>query len=179
MNYSLYTLTPSDTRLLEFVRGVYIDSFPADERRNFDLVIKLLDESDKFSIDILKRDDTPIGFITYWIFQDFAYVEHFAIDQSNRGGGAGSNAIKLLLDKIDLPVVLEVEKPETEDAVRRIRFYEKHNFKIWHDVEYIQPAYSPELNSIELKLMTAGELDLVIEAERVISTLHSHVYNVK
>ena len=179
MHYSLYTINPSETELLKFIRDVYTNSFPADERRDFDLVIKLLDESDKFSIDILKRDDTPIGFITYWVFKDFAYVEHFAIDENKRGGGAGSNAIKLLLEKIDLPVVLEVEKPESEDAVRRIRFYEKHNFKICHDIEYIQPAYSPELNSIELKLMTAGELDLVIEAERVISTLHSHVYNVK
>ena len=179
MAFSLEKISPDCTKLHDFISDVYHNSFPPAERRKFEHLIELHKDSKYFSIDILKKEYIPIGFISYWTFDDFVYIEHFAIDPGYRGTGAGSFALTSFLAKTPLPVVLEVEKPETEEAIRRIAFYQRLDFTLWDEVLYIQPPYSPELESLELKLMSFGEIDLMEKSVEVIKTLYKYVYNVE
>ena len=64
-------------------------------------------------------------------------------------------------------------------AIRRIAFYQRLDFTLWDEVLYIQPPYSPELESLELKLMSFGEIDLMEKSVEVIKTLYKYVYNVE
>ena len=80
--------------LLDLVEKTYTSSFPKEERRDFSLVRKLLEEDRRFEMYALLRDGIYVGFITGWQFESFVYVEHFAIDESVRNGGIGAKAMR-------------------------------------------------------------------------------------
>ena len=101
----------TDIEFLKFIERIYTESFPPDERRDFSDVIRLLEENDDFFIVLLSDENKAVGFISYWEWNDFSYVEHFAVDSSCRGSGYGATAMTELLKRINNPAVLEVEKP--------------------------------------------------------------------
>lgn len=125
----------------------------------------------------------PVGFITYWTFDGFVYVEHFAIDPAMRGRAYGSRTLKQLLRKLTPPhgqspsVVLEVEMPDTQEARRRIAFYERAGWVLWPDTGYIQPAYRPGGARVPMRLMATAGLDPSLH-QQVRDTLYRHVYRV-
>ena len=150
--------------LLDLVEKTYTSSFPEEERRDFSLVRKLLEEDS--------------GFITGWQFEGFVYAEHFAIDESARNGGIGAKAMTSFLALHEDPVVLEVEMPTEEMSKRRIGFYERLGFVLDHHV-YFQPPYRRGEALLEMRLMTHGELDLERSFKRVKTIIHQNVYGVK
>ena len=113
---------------LDLVEKTYTSSFPEEERRDFSLVRKLLEEDSRFEMYALLRDGIYVGFITGWQFEGFVYAEHFAIDESARNGGIGAKAMTSFLALHEDPVVLEVEMPTEEMSKRRIGFYERLGF---------------------------------------------------
>jgi len=50
--------------LLDLVEKTYTSSFPEEERRDFSLVRKLLEEDSRFEMYALLRDGIYVGFIT-------------------------------------------------------------------------------------------------------------------
>lgn len=141
---------------LDFIRSVYEKSFPCDERREFDLVIGLIEHQPNFHLLLIENDGIPVGILSYWIWDGLAYVEHFAIDSRVRGGGLGAQALQQLIEQLRLPIILEVEKPEDELSRRRISFYRRLGFTLWPEHHYIQPAYDPGKQALPLLLMTHG-----------------------
>lgn len=146
------------------VRTLYEEAFPVEERREWSprpAGLKLyvaLDDADEFQ-----------GFITTWLLPgDVTYVEHFAIHPKLRGHGVGGEIIDALLGN----VILEVELPETQEARRRIGFYERHGFAAATECEYVQPPYAPGLPSVPMLLMCRGNID----AEKTAHLLHTIVY---
>ena len=55
--------------LLDLVEKTYTSSFPEEERRDFSLVRKLLEEDSRFEMYALLRDGIYVGFITGWQFR--------------------------------------------------------------------------------------------------------------
>lgn len=136
---------------------IYIESFPPEERREWsDIVCKAEDENHPLTFNVVRRNGKGVGFITAWSLPEVTYVEHFAINPAERGGGIGSKAIAALVTKSDRPVVLEVELPSVgEDARRRIEFYKRCGFVAHEAFEYVQPPYAPGLSEVPLMLMTS------------------------
>ena len=64
------------------IEHIYLDSFPAEERRPLDSWWTLLDDEESLMTLHLVEDTSGnvIGFITCWHLDGFVYVEHFAID---------------------------------------------------------------------------------------------------
>ena len=157
---------------------IYNEAFPPEERREWDDIVKRSASADSpmefFNVMYRGR---KAGLITCWRFEDFDYVEHFAVDPKLRGRGVGAAAIEALAAMSagrGVPVVLEVELPETgRDAVRRIGFYERCGFKAHKDFKYVQPPYGPGLPEVELMLMTCGPK---VDLDKVTDVLHSQVY---
>lgn len=115
------------------------------------------------------------GFITYWTFDSFVYVEHFAVGEKVRGGGLGGKALQEFRKMMARPVVLEVERPGSNDmADRRIAFYRRNGFHTIDSYEYMQPPYAPRLPEVPLLLM-CDTPDAVSPAE-IDATLRCHVY---
>lgn len=79
-------LTPlqSGNPCLSEVVSLYEKAFPLEERRPTDEWLEKNSSSDLFTINLLESDGQTLGFITIWQFEDFAYVEHFAVDEKQR-----------------------------------------------------------------------------------------------
>ncbi len=167
----------SDARLA-WVEATYNDSFPESERRDFSLVRRLLEEQPAFKLYLaLVNEEQYVGFITFWHFGLFVYVEHFAIDSSVRNGGLGSLVMKEQLSLINVPVVLEVELPDEELNRRRIGFYERLGF-VLDDHPYRQPPYRRGEEWLDMRLMTCGKLGMEPSFEEIKKVIYKEVYNV-
>lgn len=118
------------------------------------------------------------GFLTAWDFNDFIYLEHFAIDEAARNGGIGGKALKQFLASCRVPIVLEVEIPTDDLSKRRIGFYERLGFQLDTHL-YYQPPYRQGGPTLEMRLMTYGDLPLSASFEAVKTTLYKNVYGVQ
>lgn len=168
----------SDHFLLNQIERTYVDSFPEEERRDFLLVRELIDTNPLFTMIALLHVGAYIGFISYWTFEGFRYIEHFSIDPAARNGGFGGRALKKLLAQEDKPVVLEVELPADEWSRRRVSFYERLGF-ILDDQPYYQPSYhDPQDPPLEMRLMTWGDLSLKQSFTQIVRQIHATVYGV-
>lgn len=175
----LVPVANNDDKVMSYIRQIYDESFPIDERRDFNEVKVLLQSRAEFVLYLIESDGKEVGFISSWEFPDFIYVEHFAIDPSCRGGGYGAETLQCFLSDVTKPVVLEVERPEDDFSRRRIAFYERVGFKLWGEIAYIQPPYDTTRKPLDLLLMTFGDIDLSSTFKLVNTTLHREVYGVK
>lgn len=159
----------------DFIRclELYHQAFPPDERRPTDALTALLAQQ-AFSFYTISLNKNLAGFITCWNFSQFAFIEHFAIFPEMRSAGTGSLALQKILHKQTLPVILEVELPDSTEAVKRIRFYKKNGFHILSK-QYIQPAYSREKKPVEAWLMGNQQLSS-LQLYNFVKHLHTEVY---
>ncbi|MCC8172209.1 MAG: GNAT family N-acetyltransferase [Parabacteroides sp.] len=171
-------ITSPDDALLEEVERTYLAAFPPEERRDFAGLKTLIYPDSPFTVQAFLIEGEYAGFITYWNLDDFYYVEHFAIDEVVRNGGIGGKALKQFLGRCDMPVVLEVERPENEISRRRIGFYERSGFRL-DTHPYRQPPYRSGGEWLDLYLMTYGKLDMDRMYDVVKERLYKQVYRVK
>ena len=130
-------------------------AFPYEERRDF------LDQKECLTNNYFKffeifDNETDVGFITLWLFEEFVFIEHLAIDEEKRAGGYGSKTIGLIKGIYKKPIILEAEAPETDQQIKRIRFYNRQGFKM-NDYEYEQPSYHGG-EGVPLKILSYPEL---------------------
>lgn len=155
------------------LRQLYEGAFPAEERREWTGIVQPTDPSGPRLFTITHNGHIA-GMLTWWDFDKFVYIEHFAVDTAKRGVGIGGVALDIFKQTVGgRPVVLEVE-PEDDGGIahRRIAFYRRHGFEILTR-KYIQPPYSPGLPSVPLYIMSTA---LDIESETVIEKLYTKVY---
>ena len=130
-------------------------AFPLEERRDYiDQQECMNDERFKF-LEIFD-DAQAVGFTALWDLDGFLFVEHIAIDSDKRSGGYGSKTIELIKTTFNKPVILEAEAPETEQQIKRIRFYDRLDFKI-NDFPYEQPSYHGG-EGVPLKILSYPDL---------------------
>lgn len=167
----------TDKERLGFIERVYTEAFPVDERREFREVKNLLVSAPAFHLTGIESEGNMAGMISYWEWDGLAYVEHFAIDERYRGGGFGGETLKRLLSLLPVPVVLEVERPDDDISRRRIGFYERLGFRLWPQ-PYVQPPYDKNRRSLDLLLMTYGDIDLSQDFTRIRDIIYREVYGV-
>lgn len=160
---------------------LYNESFPENERRLYKsaghVANFIKEKGGKFHA--FAADDGAglfLGFLSYWIFDGFIYIEHFAVDPCHRGRNIGRGMLEHLFKTVGENVLLEVEKPEDEMSRRRIRFYERCGFRLREDINYVQPPYSAEQSGMEMMLMTHG--DVRLRDTRDLREMLTEVYNV-
>jgi ribosomal protein S18 acetylase RimI-like enzyme len=132
-------------------------SFPPEEVRSYENGITILSDPN-YRILISKNEAGEIlGFIAEWDLGTSIFVEHFAVDQTLRGGGIGSGMMAAYLSQATKPVMLEVEDEKTEINERRIVFYQRLGF-YWSDYGYHQPVIRGDVTKqIPLKIMSYPE----------------------
>ncbi len=143
---------PTDSNFA-FFWELYVASFPAEERREYDYQVRTLGKKD-YHLDILLKDSEPIGFIAWWDFRDVCYVEHFAISVEHRGQGYGEAALGDFIAQCQKPLLLEVEHPDSDINRRRIAFYERMGLHLTPH-PYAHPSYhNPLAPMVSLRIMT-------------------------
>lgn len=94
-------------------------------------------------------DNKCVGYVCYWEFEEFLFVEHFAILKEMRNQGVGTGFFREFLNDISKLVLLEVERPNDIISKRRICFYEEIGFYV-NQYDYQQPSYHPDTEGIPM-----------------------------
>lgn len=163
---------------LDFAKKVYNSSFPENERRDFSLIPNLItQEQGAFDFMVIEDNSKPIGILGIWEFEDFIFIEHIAVEKSQRNKSYGKNIMNYLINQYSKPIVLEVEPPKEEDSIRRIKFYTRVGFRFLN-IDYLQPPYVKNNPMLEMYLLIySTEKYLELIPSRIIKTIHSRVYN--
>lgn len=135
--------------------NVFSEAFDDELRRTYEAQKELLDDP-RYHFDCIESESGPAGFLAWWDFDDFIFIEHFAVDKKLRGKGVGRRALTDLLKSTARPVFLEVEPPDSEINKRRIAFYEKCGFFLL-PFHYLQPPYIPTKQAVELLTMSTKQ----------------------
>lgn len=161
---------------------LYTTAFPPEERRSEWIdegtISSFIEEKDDFNIIIASIDDSFVGFLSYWHFKEYIYIEHFAVEKSNRGKGIGKKILQHVIENICGNIILEVELPNSDISKRRVNFYKNEGFVLWQSIEYIQPAYSEGQAPVPLMLMTNGDMLLSSAEDEKILEIKNRVYGI-
>lgn len=144
-------------------------SFPDDEYRPYEEQLALFQEPE-YRIYYM-----PAGFLAVWEFEDFTYIEHFAVDPALRNSGIGSAMLQELVKQYQKPICLEIELPEDELTRRRIGFYERNGF-VFNEYPYMQPPISKGKSPVPLRIMTYGSAIPREKFEEMKEVLYRRVY---
>ena len=151
------------------------ESFPPEERRTEEGQRRLLEETAAYQVYGYRKKDELQAILASWKFDEFIFIEHFAVRQSIRGGGLGGRMLQAFLAECDRPVLLEVELPEEEIKARRIHFYERNGF-VLNEYDYMQPAMQPGCEAIPLLIMTHPKTFNESGLNQMRDTLYREVY---
>lgn len=166
---------------LTSILPLYIEAFPCDERREWGSIDDIIEffklHTDRFNIVVITSDNRFAGFLSYWDFDTHIYIEHLAIVEQLRSLSLGSQMIRYAMTEICPNILLEVEHPDSPQAIRRIDFYNRLGFSLHKDIPYIQPPYSPRQSPTPLMLMTCGNIRIDTPCDEIITSLKRIVYN--
>lgn len=118
--------------------AIYQNSFPQKEIRSLEDHLQALSDP-HYTADGIWSDGRLIGILYYWTAPEYVYIEHLAISPDLRGANMGSRVLEAFCRKAGR-IVLEIDPPETEIAVRRLRFYERLGF-VRNDYHYVHPSF--------------------------------------
>ena len=143
------------------IHEILESSFPRDERRDREGQLRIFDRPEYRVLGIREEaDKNGVGacaaIMAIWEFDDFIYLEHFAVKESMRNGGLGKKMLGEMISTFGKPAVLEVEPPEDDITRRRIAFYERNGFALNH-YEYVQLAYGEDSEPVPLKIMSCPD----------------------
>lgn len=153
-------------------------SFPTTEFRTYSAQKKLL--TNPYYRLLTERNDNNevIAFLCSWEFKFFRYIENIAVSSTIRGRGVGNKLMRRYIDQSKLPIVLEVEPPETELQQKRVRFYERLGFHL-NSHHHIQPPLREGNPILHLNIMSHPELLTDSQYEKIRYTLFKEVYDFK
>ncbi len=114
------------------IKKLYIDSFPVDERMEFEDLYGESPLGERKLLGIYHEGELA-GFMALYNFEDWIYLLYFAIDPSLRGKGIGGQALAELNEmRGDKTITLDIERvPEgiSDNRLRRRDFYLKRGYR--------------------------------------------------
>ena len=96
-----------------------------------------------------------VGFISCWMFQEYCYVEHFAVSAALRGKGYGSRLLNSFVEAAPDIVVLEIDPVVDDVAEARWRFYKRCGFH-QNPYPHRHPAYDSAFQPHPLVVLSSG-----------------------
>lgn len=167
-------------KLPEELLQLYIEAFPADERRPWQSTEELIvfaDTHPEMKIRLITVDGKFAGLMIFWELDDsLRYIEHLATLPELRGQGLGKQLMDSLKDE-GASILLEVEPPVDELTRRRVNFYRRLGLELHEALPYLQPPYAEGLEPVALGLMTTPEVTDTILSDIYIPLLWKFVYD--
>lgn len=133
---------------------LYAHSFPIFEQRTPEQQAQAF-ASANYHLTGYVENQSFMGFIAYWEFPDYLYIEHFAINGHERGKGYGSQILNSFVTDKPKTVLLEIDPPIDEISTARLRFYQKCGF-YQNPYSHIHPPYRKEYKGHSLRVLTTG-----------------------
>lgn len=148
-------------RLTDMMRPQYADfadlyarSFPVFEQRT-EQQQKAAFASWRYHLDLYYKEEVFVGFIAYWEFDRYSYVEHFAVHETHRSLGYGTQLLRLFMSKQANQVVLEIDPVVDEKSDARWRFYQRCAMSK-NAYPHIHPPYREAYPGHSLIVLSSG-----------------------
>lgn len=152
------------------------EAFPDSEHRDYEGQKKLFDRSE-YRVIAREENGEVIGFAAFWEIENCTFIEHLAVDKSQRGKGIGADIMDELKTSATLPLILEVELAQAGDmAQRRIEFYRRLGF-YENPFPYMQPAMQEGQSPIPLMIMSYPSPLSHEEFEKIGKSLVKEIYS--
>lgn len=136
--------------------------FPTIERRTKEDQYSLL-QKENYTLRAYKNElNETIAMLSFWIYDKYLFVEHFAVKKTFQSGGYGSLILKdFLSESFGKQIFLEVEDPkyaqDKQIAERRITFYQRLGFSLNPTFSFAQPPYhNASQETVKLLIMSFG-----------------------
>ena len=139
-------------RQLRNIGELYSTAFPAEEQKPFSLLLEKRDEGFVELLSIEDEKETFVGLAIVIVYDDLCLLDYFAVLPQRRGMGAGSSALKLLLNRYaDKRLLLEIESTKkeasnSEQRLRRKAFYTANGMAALD--------YCVDLFGVEMEILT-------------------------
>lgn len=146
-------LKANDENLLMELWAIYLESFPITERRTLENIRECM-RGEHCKVVAYHQNDILIGFIIYWEYHDFIYLEFFATNPTMRNSGNGSYILRdFTAQHGDKPLILEIDSMCDEISKRRCGFYQREGFVLNHFV-HRPSAYNNINMRLDMHIMT-------------------------
>ena len=165
-------IRPEDP-MLAAVATLYRNAFPKEERREWNELLSMIGTVPEMRLQVIVDGKEEIGFIISWVLNDWCFIEHFALSEKLRGRGYGEIVMKDFMSQYK--VLLEIEPPDTKDAIRRLNFYEKIGMFRLH-FPYQQPSYREAGVFYKMLLMSNISVTEQLEMDRVLHLVMKQIY---
>lgn len=136
------------------VRELYSQSFPIFEQRT-EAQQECAFSSANYHMVAYEEDAVLIGFVAYWEFDDYVYIEHCAINRELRGQGYGSRLLSGFISECPKRVLLEIDPVMDEVSKARLGFYRKCGFHE-NPHPHFHPPYRKGFKAHPLRVLTTG-----------------------
>lgn len=133
---------------------LYAKSFPVFEQRTQEQQVAAF-ASSHYHLNLYYEGDIFIGFIAYWQFDRYSYVEHFAVHDMHRGRGYGAQLLNRFIEEQACQVVLEIDPIVDEISTARWRFYARCGFS-QNSYPHIHPPYRDGYAGHSLVILSSG-----------------------
>lgn len=170
-------LKPLNEKYFNEVYEILINSFDRDEIRDKTGQKKILKEAEYQLLGELSQSNKLLGIMAIWDFDEFRYIEHFAVCEESRNRGLGGELLQQLMDETKKPIILEVEPLEDEIKKRRIEFYRRKGFKL-NPYEYVQLPLAEGRNPVPLKIMSFPKALTSEEYEKIRDKIYNKIFGI-
>ena len=131
---------------------IYGSSFPRYEQRQPQHQELKMGDS-RFHCQLFYQGEQLLGFIFWWDCGEQIYIEHLAINPALRGQNHGSRLLAAFCETAGRPVILEIDPPEDEISLRRLRFYQSLGFCL-NEHDHVHPPYQPDCEGHALRVLS-------------------------
>lgn len=153
MNWKKDYLTVNDTDLLHGVWDIYLESFPLTERRSFENIQACM-QGEHCKVVAYHMDGVVIGFLIFWEYEEFIYIEFFATNPQMRNSGNGSFILRDFVEEHgSKPLILEIDEMSDDISKRRCGFYMREGF-VLNPFVHRPPAYNDPNVNLDMHIMT-------------------------
>lgn len=149
-------------------------SFPDDERRG-PAAQSTAFADPHYRLDAWLDGETFVGFMGWWDFGEYRYIEHIAVSPEARSGGYGGKILQAWMTRSSTPVYLEIEEVVDELTRRRLNFYLRHGL-VETGLRHDQPPYQGDGNDVSLQVLSWPKAISPDEHARFLDTLHGVVW---
>lgn len=165
------------TKTFDQIYKIMEKSFPPTEFGTYSDQKELLKDPTYHLLIENNDNDEVIAFLASREFETFRFIEHISVAPSFRGGGIGKSLMEQYIRQSTLPIVLEIEPPETDLQQKRVLFYERLGFRL-NKFDLIQPPLRGNGNTLLLNIMSYPELLTNPQYEKIKNKLYKEVYKV-
>ena len=136
------------------IRRLYMQAFPAAERKSFSMLRKLEKEKKCEILSIQGENEEFMGLVITVTFNDLILLDYFAVSPEKRGHGVGSEALAILKERYrDKRFFLEIETTlepsgNAEERQNRKAFYLCNGMKLM--------PFMTDVFGVHMEILTNG-----------------------